>query len=76
MAVSMSSYSEAIENNSLLNFLLCTTNRCGITYRVAVLFYSIFSTLLASPQTSFGIRLSRIHFSPTDVDVRGGEMNA
>ena len=28
---------------------------------------------LASPQTSFGVRLSRIHFSPTD---RGGEMNA
>ena len=27
---------------------------------------------LASPQTSFGVRLSRIHFSPT---VRGGEMN-
>ena len=25
---------------------------------------------LASPQTSFGVRLSRIHFSPT---VRGGE---
>ena len=32
-------------------------------------------TSLASPQTSFGVRLSRIHFSPTDV-VRGGEMNA
>ena len=30
---------------------------------------------LASPQTSFGVCLSRIHFSPTDV-VRGGEMNA
>ena len=28
---------------------------------------------VASPQTSFGVRLSRIHFSPTD---RGGEMNA
>ena len=27
-------------------------------------------TLLASPQTSFGVHLSRIHFSPTDV-VRG-----
>ena len=42
----MSSFSEAIENNSLLNFLLCTTNRSGITYHVAVLFYSIFSTSL------------------------------
>ena len=30
---------------------------------------------VASPQTSFGVRLSRIHFSPTD-QVRGGEMNA
>ena len=29
--------------------------------------------LLASSQTSFGVRLSRIHFSPTD---RGEEMNA
>ena len=28
---------------------------------------------VAFPQTSFGVRLSRIHFSPT---VRGGEMNA
>ena len=28
---------------------------------------------LASPQTSCGVRLSRIHFSSTD---RGGEMNA
>ena len=28
---------------------------------------------LASPQTSFGVRLSRIHFYPMD---RGGEMNA
>ena len=28
---------------------------------------------VASPQTSVGVRLSRIHFSPTD---RGGEMNA
>ena len=30
---------------------------------------------LASPQTSFGVRLSRIHFSTTDI-VHGGEMNA
>ena len=30
-------------------------------------------TYLASSQTSFGVRSSRIHFSPTD---RGGEMNA
>ena len=29
---------------------------------------------VASPQTSFGVRSSRIHFSPTDV--RWGEMNA
>ena len=29
--------------------------------------------ILASPQTSAGVRLSRIHFSPT---VRGGEINA
>ena len=28
---------------------------------------------LSLPQTSFGVRSSRIHFSPTD---RGGEMNA
>ena len=32
------------------------------------------SQALASPQTSFGVRSSRIHFSPTDV--RGEEMNA
>ena len=32
-----------------------------------------FTNFLASPQTSFGVRLSRIHFSPTSV---GGEMNA
>ena len=31
--------------------------------------------IIVSPQTSFGVRSSRIHFSPRD-DVRGGEMNA
>lgn len=42
----MCSYSEVIEDNSLLNFFRCAMNRCGITYRIAVLFYSIFSISL------------------------------
>ena len=31
------------------------------------------TTTLASPQTSFGVRLSRIHFSPTDGPWWGNE---
>ena len=44
--------------------------RGGSPYRLIWVFTA---PILASPKTSFRVRSSRIHFSPTD---RGGEMNA
>ena len=44
--------------------------RCGSPYRLIGVSTA---PILASPKTSFRVRSSRIHFSPTD---RGGEMNA
>ena len=42
---------------------------------VYLFIYVLTLTFVASPQTSFGVSLSRIHFSPTDV-VSWGEMIA
>jgi len=56
-------------------------NLCGggcassLLLLVYLFIYVLTLTFVASPQTSFGVRLSRIHFSPTDV-VRRREMNA
>ena len=57
------------------------TRRLLLSSRVSLLVINLLTipervkVCVASPQTSFGVGLSLIHFSPTDV-VRGGEMNA
>ena len=41
---------------------------------LSILTFAHLPMCIAFPQTSFGVRPSRIHFSPTEL--RGGEMNA
>ena len=63
----------AFNHTPPLNFLW--RGMCFFFYSSCLFIYVLTLTFVASPQTSFGVRLSRIHFSPTDV-VRWGEMNA
>ena len=64
-------FRESADSREFCNFFIfCPNNLYStliskITSKLVTAFY--FFMNLASPQTSIGVRLSRIHFSPTDV---------